>query len=123
MKDKAQKDYLTPKEIAVSLNVSYVAVLALLNTKNIKAKKVNCRWQIKPNDFAAFKARNKRAIEKLEQEYVGLYWQGLNPDQLEKRVAEDFRSRSIIADKYGFATNAIYKSLLPKQTKEAAHDI
>ena len=114
---KTLKDYLTPKEVAKPLGVSYTVTLELLGRKLLKAEKVNGKWHIKPSQLETFKQNNLKAIEKLKAEYVSLYWQGLNPPQLEAHVSEDFKQRHIIADKKGFATNAIMESL-PKR-KEA----
>ncbi len=114
---KKTKDYLIPKEIAKSLGIGYTSALDLLRYGFIKGEKVKGKWHIKPCQLDTFKKNNAKAIEKLKAEYVTLYWQGLNPNQLEARVAEDFRQRHIVADKKDFATLAIMESL-PKR-KEA----
>ena len=116
--DKKQKDYLTPKEIASTLKITYASVLELLQYGFIKAEKVSGKWNIKPSQLEAFKKNNEKAIEKLKVEYVALYWQGLTPTQLEWHVPEDFRQRHIVATKKGFATMAICDSL-PKRKRDA----
>lgn len=114
MKANSTKDFQTPKEVSESLEISYAAVLELLQYGFIKAEKVSGRWQIKPCQLETFKRNNLKAIAKLKAEYVRLYWEGLNPDQLERHVAWDFRQRHIVANKNGFATLAICESLQRK---------
>jgi hypothetical protein len=94
------------------LRITYARTLLLLRDGVIKAEKVKGSWVVSRRVFESYRDANNRRIEKLKAEYVGLYWQGLNPTQLQRRVQDDFASRKIVAPAYGFAEQAIYESLM-----------
>ncbi len=114
---KGEDKALTLKQASDLLGVSTRQVSAALRAGIIKGAKVRRRWHVAPAAFAVFRKRNGQEIEKLRAEYVSLYRQGLNPDQLQRRVKKDFQKRRIVFAEKGFAERAIYEFVMAEKRK------
>lgn len=103
--------FITPKEMARQLNITYAKILELLQNGTIPAKRIKTKWMIVPDQCAIFKAKNAKKIKQLQEVYVKLYWGGLTHKQIQRQVSKDFKRLGIVAPIRGFAETTIYESL------------
>lgn len=112
-------EYLTSQDAADFFSVSRATILFAIKSGYLPATKVKGRYLINAKESRGNKKQMPERIRKLKAEYVSLYWQGLNPEQLQNRVKADFIKNKIICNAAGFAEKAIYDSLV----KKASHEI
>ena len=103
---------LKAKDAAKLIGIPYRETLVLLNTGVLKGEKIKGRWVVMSINVFRFRSDNQGKIDELKKIYVDMYWQGYNPEYLEKMVEKDFKKRGIKGDHKGFAEKAIIEELL-----------
>ena len=104
------------QDLARKLRTNGLMVRRLIESGEVKAAKKKGRWDVDEASFKAFQRRNRAKLDRLREEYIALYWEGLTVQRLQARTKEDFKERGIFYPAMDFAEKTIYEAV-----KKPAH--
>lgn len=103
---------MTSRQAAELSGTTTEIIREAIQSKVLRGIKKCNRWDVRPRDAYRFGQVNWKKIERLCDEYVKLYWEGLSVSQLQGRVKEDFCKNRIVWHASGFAEQAIYRDIM-----------
>ena len=102
------------KEVAEELGLSRDVVRGLMLRGEITAEKSSGRWSVEKTDLEKFRRQQRARTETLKNQYVAMYWQGVEVDALKRRTRQDCKKHGIVllpVPASDFAEQTIYDSL------------